>query len=263
MTEKDVDKLLVETGRCFTSATFLESIPLYCKGFKSTKFQSNEAYIAIGNFIQCSKKTLYFSRQALFSLKECFNEDYIGFFRNNLIPLTPNSNINRSRIPYAEEIIFNFDAFTFSAKTILEKHFVQSLKSLEGDSYEYVEKLYSLFLEQFLKPGLSTIRNEIVHHNFSGSTSDYTASIRKTDSGWDMSINSNFIIKGHKEPADLLMLLSELTDGIMIYINGILAVIVGSYYQAIGPPIKDQGFQWKNYNVKLSDFEVPNYDVNL
>ena len=68
MTEKDVDRLLVETGRCFTSATFLESIPLYCRGFKNTKFQSDEAYIAIGNFVHCSKRALHFSRQALFSL---------------------------------------------------------------------------------------------------------------------------------------------------------------------------------------------------
>lgn len=114
-----------------------------------------------------------------------------------------------------------------------------------------------------MKPSLSTIRNEVVHYDYSGSTSAYAASIHDTSEGWDISIESNFTIRGKAERADLLLLFSELTEGTLLYIGSIMGIILGSYYQAFGQPTTDQGFEWDNYSIKLSDFEVVNLDVKF
>ena len=71
------------------------------------------------------------------------------------------------------------------------------------------------------------------------------------------------MIKGQSECADLLLLLSEITDGTTLYAEGIIGVILGSYYQLFGQPTEDQGYQWDEYTVKLSDYEVPNFDVRF
>ena len=40
-------------------------------------------------------------------------------------------------------------------------------------------------------------------------------------------------------------------------------VIVETYYKLIGPPVKNQAFQWDNYITRLSDFDMSNYDIDL
>lgn len=258
-----VHTLLEKTGKWYAAAAFLGSVPIYCRDYEKSSFQSEAARRAIANFVWCSKRALYFCRQTLLSIEECLDDNYIHFFRENIIPITPNSSIYPDNIPYGETVVFNFDAFVFAVRTLFEKHFVRTLNFLEGDSYEYVERLASLYHEQLVKPGLLTIRNEVVHYNYSGSTSAYTGSIKETAEGWDISIESNFVIKGRSSRADLLILFSQLSEGAILYISGILGIIVGSYYQTFGPPVKDQGFQWNDYSVKLSDFEVPNFDVHF
>ena len=265
MNKLQVHELLEKTGKWYTAATFLQDIPNYCKGDNSSNshFQSTEASTAIDNFVQCSKRALYFCRQTLFSIEESLDDQKICFIRDSFFPIAPSKNLFPDNVPYDETIIFNFDASVFAVRVLFEKNLIEALKSLNGNSYEYVEELSSAFYKQLIKPSLSPIRNEVVHYNFAGSTSSYTCSIQEKPEGWDISIRSNFSFKDKESPADLLKLFTGVCEVAIQYINGIFNIIVGSYYQKIGSPKKNQRFVWDNYTIMLRDFEVPNYDVNF
>jgi hypothetical protein len=262
MNEKQVKALLDDTGKAFAKATFMTYVPTYCSSYTTTLAEADQSRRAIENFLRCIKRALYFCRQTLFSIQECLDDDQIGLFRNKFFSVD-GRRLWEQHVPYAETVVFNFDAFTFSVRTLFEKRLVKSLMSLHGDSYEYVEKLASLYYGTLVKPGLLTIRNEVVHYNFSGSTSAYAASLKRTSEGWDISIESNFIVKGRSQPVDLLLLFIELTRGTLLYVEAMMGIMLGSHYLSFGPPPTDQGFQWDAYTVKLSDFEVPNFDVRF
>jgi len=129
MNERTVEVLLQKTGKSFAAATFMAYAPVYCRNYKDAPSDVDRPRQAIENFLRCIKRSLYFCRQTLYSIQQCLDDDLIRFFRDRIVSLE-GTRIWDHHIPYAETVVFNFDAFVFSVRTLFEKRLVKSLKAL-------------------------------------------------------------------------------------------------------------------------------------
>jgi hypothetical protein len=261
MTSNEAKELGDRCSKCSAGSKFVLTAYMYCGTFATQKSFSAAARKGIWNFAKCVERSLNFAIQSLGWVSYCLRDEYLRFYRE-MVPITPGASMYPNNMPIPEEIVFNFDAFTFSARTAFERSVLQSLRPLGEESFARIESLHHDVFEKHVKHGLLPIRNEVVHHGDSGSTSSYAGSISDSIDGHSLEIASNFTINDEEKAADLLDILKRLAEDQMTYSWQVLGTVLGFYFITLGPPTWNAGLSSGDHTIRFSDFDIPNFDLD-
>lgn len=141
-----------------------------------------------------------------------------------------------SVIQIDDTIYFNFDAFVFSCKGVLESNLYKRLsdnidKQLKPDFDNFAAKAKAAFID----PLLTILRNEIIHVNYGGSGGYFNTALIETNSdGKNIRIYSNF--RRNDIPVDLLELFSEVLTNMDSISEGMTKFISKDIYLRFGTP---------------------------
>lgn len=221
-------------------STFFSSCPNF-----PNEYTYDDVDILRENFCRGTKRAMYFARNYINELEKI--EEQI----ERIAPLSIDST---SMAHIEDNIFFEFDAFVFSCKSILEENMLKRAEKLnpiiKSDYLKYSKNVYDKFIKNYLAP----LRNEIAHLNNSGSSSASTVRVK----------NGKSEILSFKNFGGLD--LREVFEKIFININQIIRDITSFliHHECLkfGFPDKNIGFSTKsNGIIKIKD--IINFDMEI
>ncbi len=140
-------------------AELINSFFTFCPNFPSD-YTLTEVDIFKIVFSRYTKRTMYYA------------ENYLQNLERIEVELKEKSHLNSKNflMPISDAIFFDFDAFLFSSKSIVEKKMINRASGMhlkiKNEFLTYAKDTLNNFIEPYLKP----FRNEVVHINNFGSS---------------------------------------------------------------------------------------------
>lgn len=261
LSREQLQKLQERVNWSLVATAFVENVPTVCERFNSQEFQTERARLFIHNFTRYSKRAFFFAKKLIESIAVYFDDDYarkhVEAFRGLGYPVKENLNA----VPVDDDIFFYFDALIFSSKSLFDKNIYKGFRSLHHKSHEIAEPLLDMYKRDFDIKILNTIRNEVVHLDFVGSSFTSHAVVECDESPVRIKIESMFKKKDTGEVLDLLDLFRIILQCTSDFFLASASVIIHHYFMLLGPPIKNLGLHSGGIIVRLSDFDIIDFDV--
>lgn len=227
---------------------FLMSHGIHCPRHPK-EYTMNDVDKLISNICRYSKRTLYYANKFIDSLYSVLTELEISD-KNKLPVMTT----------IKDDIFFEFDAFVFSLKSLTEENIVNNAKKLDKESLKAFKIFSSLHFNNFVKPFLIPIRNEVTHLNNFGTAIGSLISISKEQK---VSIRCNYKNIDGKD-LDLIQIFNLFIEKTFDLIDNLLGIFIHHNFVRWGIP--DNDIYYCNYNLKVNhkDFRIPNFDgINI
>lgn len=205
----------------------------------------NDVDNAISNICRYSKRTLYYAQN--------FNNN-LNLICNDLSNRVTKQDTTIST-NIKDDIFFDFDAFIFSFKSITEETIGIKSKGLDNCSKKEFKKISKFYLEDFIKPYLIPVRNEVVHLNNYGTSFGSIACINQDNR---LSIKCNYKLNDKK--IDLIELFIFFFNNILKIIDSLLGVYIHYNFTRWGIPTKDIFYNSNGCMVNHKSFNIPGYD---
>jgi hypothetical protein len=220
-------------------ADFLLNFALNCPNHPKS-YKMLDIDIMKANFCRYTKRSMYYAENFMKTLGKIENDLKTRYdFKSELMTVI------------SDDIYFDFDAFIFSCKSIVEGKIMERSKgfhsSVKNDFNNYAKSTFNRFVKSYLTP----LRNEVVHLNNFGSAIGSMAWIK----------NNKLHIRAFDYSDDLELqkvfttILTEMTS----IINKVSVYIMLHECELWGFPEKDITFSTGYNEYKISDFiEIPN-----
>lgn len=208
-----------------TSALFYPNTP--------KQFDIDEVQKMKLNFSRHSKRTMYYAVN--------FLEKYTEAVRG----LIPEVSIGRRMVPISDDVFFDFDAFVFSAKSIVEGNILRGAKRLHPDVRTPFMTFSKEKFKDFIQTRLRPIRDEVVHLNNFG-----------TAIGSFVHINEDHKFFFHTEyspDVDLIGLFADILANMSDIIVTISRYIILHECYLWGFPRDGETFKYGDHCIKISD----------
>ena len=210
------------------------------------EYTFNDVNNLIANTNRYSRRLLYFARNILNKLNDLIEK------------LDFNNENNQYIVPVRDDIFFEFDAFIFSCKSILEGSTIEKAKKFDPITKKYFDVLAKKSLETFIKPFLKPLRDEIVHLNNYGTAIGSLLFIEKKENSLVIKLKTNFY-KNNKDDIDLIYLFFHIFDNIIEIINKLLGIFIHHYFISWGVPKRNIKYNNLNLEINFDDFDIPGY----
>ena len=157
---------------------------------------------------------------------------------------------NPSNEPYitmvTDDIFFEFDAFLFSCKSIVEGNSIKKAKGMNPHVYKEYLNFSKMAFETFIKTYLNPLRDEVVHINNFGSA---MGSSVKVEEG-----KLFFRAFNYSDNMELRGVFDTILENMSTIIRSVATFFMQNDCLTHGYPLKDISFKSYGENFKISDF---------
>lgn len=228
---------------------FLQNAFINCPKFPKDGYILSNAEILIFMFSRYTLRMLCYAEKFLSSINKVKSN-----FR------FPDTKDNTIMTPVDDAIYFHFDAFIFSCKSICERNMIDRAQGLHPKVKPLFEKKAKELYDNFIKPILQDIRDEVVHLNYFGSSTGSIAEVTKTDTDIDMKFKTAFYLLHGKdiELIDTFNMIFQNMEKLFIDISGLL--LLHLFYK-FGLPEKNITVNATGIPVDYSYFKIPGIHI--
>ena len=223
-------------------ADFTSSFHLNCPDYPGEKVMS-DIDILKTNFSRYTKRTMYYAENFINKLIE---------IKTQLESREDLKGQSEIMIVIQDDIFFDFDAFVFSCKSLVEGKIVERSKKFHPKVKDQFLKFAKKTFGSFIKGYLTPLRDEVVHINNFGSASGSMVRIK----------DNKISIKAFdfSEELELQKVFDKILNEMSNIITEIATTIMYHECYLYGFPTKEITFDFHGFKYKASEYvTIPNF----
>jgi hypothetical protein len=230
--------LLDIVNKNICTAELLGTFYLYLPNYPHEPRPLDDIDMLTGIFSRYTKRSMYFATNFITHIDQIIDEiksdqSYNGSTERMVKPIT--------HAPY-----FDFDAFVFSCKSIVEGNVVNRAKHLHPKIRKEFEKYSKNVFKTFINAYLNPIRNEVVHLQNHGSAIGSMVIVENN--------TYKFPAFRYSEETELVFVFKTILIEMSYIIRAVSRFIMLHECYSWGFPVKDIQFNSGNSSINLSDF---------